>query len=156
MPCSMLPASTPLPVLIQWFSLTLCRISSVPGVREVCTIARFSSCGFVAYTVWCLCRAILLAAAPGEKLPYYPEPLHVFSPRAMQLSVVIDDRKYNSNIKRISGAPFRTITVRDCMSDLPVIKNGHKKEQMEYGEAKRTHFQRLVGLCTHTVDVTSL
>ena len=38
-------------------------------------------------------RAIILAAAPGEKLPHYPEPLHVFAPRGMSLSVVVDERK---------------------------------------------------------------
>ena len=38
-------------------------------------------------------RAIILAAAPGEKLPFYPEPLHVFAPRGMQLSVVVDEKK---------------------------------------------------------------
>ena len=36
-------------------------------------------------------RAIILAAAPGEKLPLFPEPLHVFSPKACSLSVQIDD-----------------------------------------------------------------
>ena len=30
-------------------------------------------------------RAILLAAAPGETLPHYPEPQHVFSPQVNQL-----------------------------------------------------------------------
>lgn len=45
-------------------------------------------------------RAIILAAAPGEKLPLFPEPLHVFAPRACQLSVVVDDRKFVSNITR--------------------------------------------------------
>ena len=38
-------------------------------------------------------RAIILAAAPGEKLPLYPEPQHTFAPRAMQLTVMVDDRK---------------------------------------------------------------
>ena len=38
-------------------------------------------------------RAIVLAAAPGEKLPNFPEPTHCFSPRAVQLTVVIDDDK---------------------------------------------------------------
>ena len=38
-------------------------------------------------------RAIILAAAPGEKLPRYPEPLHVFAPRAMSLSVAVDSHK---------------------------------------------------------------
>ena len=38
-------------------------------------------------------RAIVLAAAPGEKLPSFPDPTHVFSPRACQLTVVVDDKK---------------------------------------------------------------
>jgi len=36
-----------------------------------------------------------MAAAPGEILPFYPEPKHVFAPRALQLSVVIGDVKVN-------------------------------------------------------------
>ncbi len=38
-------------------------------------------------------RAIILAAAPGEVLPWYPEPTHCFSPRGVQLTVMVDDRK---------------------------------------------------------------
>lgn len=38
-------------------------------------------------------RAIIIAAAPGEILPQFPSPLHVFNPRACQLSVVVDDKK---------------------------------------------------------------
>ena len=38
-------------------------------------------------------RAIVLAAAPGEVLPLFPEPTHCFSSRAGSLSVVIDDHK---------------------------------------------------------------
>lgn len=45
-------------------------------------------------------RAIILAAAPGEKLPRYPEPLHVFAPRACSLNVVVDERKFVSNVTR--------------------------------------------------------
>ena len=41
-------------------------------------------------------RAIVLAAAPGEKLPNFPEPTHCFSPRAVQLTVVIDDDKVHT------------------------------------------------------------
>lgn len=36
---------------------------------------------------------ILIAAAPGEILPKYPNPLHVFSKSACNLSVVIDNKK---------------------------------------------------------------
>jgi DNA (cytosine-5)-methyltransferase 1 len=38
-------------------------------------------------------RAIIMAAAPGEVLPNYPEPTNVFNPRATQLSVLVDDKK---------------------------------------------------------------
>ena len=38
-------------------------------------------------------RAIIMAAAPGEVLPLYPEPTHCFSPRAIQLTVMVDDKK---------------------------------------------------------------
>jgi hypothetical protein len=44
----------------------------------------------------CICsspRAIILAAAPGEILPNYPEPMHVFNLKACQLPVVVDDKK---------------------------------------------------------------
>ena len=37
----------------------------------------------------------MIAAAPGEVLPLFPEPTHCFSSRAGSLSVVIDDHKVN-------------------------------------------------------------
>ncbi|KAG1714242.1 DNA (cytosine-5)-methyltransferase 1 [Nymphon striatum] len=90
-------------------------------------------------------RAIILAAAPGEVLPVFPEPTHVFTMRACTLSVVIDDKKYLPTTKWTS-APYRTITVRDCMSDLPEILNGAKDNPISYGGDPRTHFQRMVGV----------
>ncbi|XP_072458541.1 DNA (cytosine-5)-methyltransferase 1-like [Notamacropus eugenii] len=87
-------------------------------------------------------RAIILAAAPGEKLPMFPEPLHVFAPRACQLSVVVDNKRFVSNIRRLSSAPFRTITVHDTMSDLPSIKNGASEEEIAYKEEPKSWFQR--------------
>merc|ERR1712241_160673 len=89
-------------------------------------------------------RAILLAAAPGETLPLYPEPSHVFSPQACHLSVEIDDRKYFSNAKWINAGPYRTITVRDTLSDLPKIKNGHSEVEMSYSKDPESHFQKKI------------
>ena len=89
-------------------------------------------------------RAIILAAAPGEKLPRYPEPLHTFSRKGMSLTVVADDIKYEPCITRFTSAPFRTITVRDAMSDLPRIENGARKEEISYGGDAESHFQRRV------------
>lgn len=87
-------------------------------------------------------RAILLAAAPGQRLPFFPEPQHVFAPRACQLSVVVDDVKFVSNCKWVDSAPLRTVTVHDAMCDLPAIGNGAKTEEMPYSEGPSTHFQR--------------
>ena len=89
-------------------------------------------------------RAIILATAPREVLPQFPEPLHTFSPRSGSLIAQVGDRKYVSNITRHSSAPLRTITVRDTMSDLPVIKNGHSKFEMSYQSEAQSHFQRLI------------
>uniref|UniRef100_A0A8D2J229 DNA (cytosine-5)-methyltransferase n=1 Tax=Varanus komodoensis TaxID=61221 RepID=A0A8D2J229_VARKO len=89
-------------------------------------------------------RAIVLAAAPGEKLPLFPEPLHVFAPRVCQLSVVVDDKKFVSNITRTYSGPFRTITVRDTMSDLPEIRNGASALEISYNGEPQSWFQRQI------------
>ena len=86
-------------------------------------------------------RAIILAAAPGEKLPFYPEPRHVFSPSACQLSVQIDDVRYESNARWKKSAPYKTVNVRDTMSDLPRIKNDHGKLEIGYGVEAGSHLQ---------------
>ncbi|KAI5727206.1 hypothetical protein M8J76_016131 [Diaphorina citri] len=87
-------------------------------------------------------RAIVLAAAPGEVLPKYPEPWTVFSPRTSQLNVTISKKTYVSTCKWTQSAPYRTITVRDVMSDLPEIQNGCKMEELPYKENALSHFQR--------------
>ncbi|ROL51170.1 DNA (cytosine-5)-methyltransferase 1 [Anabarilius grahami] len=87
-------------------------------------------------------RAIILAAAPGEKLPRYPEPLHVFAPRACSLSVVVDEKKFVSNVTRGNGGVYRTITVRDTMSDLPEIRNGAAALEISYNGEPQSWFQR--------------
>uniref|UniRef100_A0A8C7CI06 DNA (cytosine-5)-methyltransferase n=1 Tax=Oncorhynchus kisutch TaxID=8019 RepID=A0A8C7CI06_ONCKI len=89
-------------------------------------------------------RAIILAAAPGEKLPRYPEPLHVFAPRACSLNVVVDDKKYFSNVTRGNGGVYRTITVRDTMSDLPEIRNGASALEISYNGEPQSWFQRQI------------
>ena len=89
-------------------------------------------------------RAIILAAAPGETLPLYPEPRHVFSPQACSLSVQIDEVRYTSNVRWTESAPFRTCTVRDTMSDLPRIRNGADKSEISYKGEARSNFQKKI------------
>ena len=57
------------------------------------TSIHFTVCLHPPHLDFYLFRAIILAAAPGEKLPVFPEPLHTFAPRAMQTSVMVDDKK---------------------------------------------------------------
>lgn len=89
-------------------------------------------------------RCFLLAAAPGEKLPNYPEPVHVFSNRGASLNILLDEKNFSTNIMWEESAPYRTITVRDAMSDLPPIGNGEGKERSHYISEPETHFQTLM------------
>ena len=47
-------------------------------------------------------------------------------------------------LKRLHTAPYRTITVRDAMSDLPDIKNGANKLEIGYDTEPISHFQKMV------------
>ena len=84
-------------------------------------------------------RVIILAAAPGEELPLLPEPQTCFAKST--LHVTIGDTSYGSNCRWGEEAPYRTITVRDCMSDLPSI--GRRNEDVvSYGQDPVSDFQR--------------
>ncbi|XP_046982569.1 DNA (cytosine-5)-methyltransferase 1-like [Schistocerca americana] len=89
-------------------------------------------------------RVILLAAAPGELLPSFPEPTHAFSQSLCQLNAAVNGQTYYSNCNRMYSAPMRTITVRDALSDLPEFPNGHDKCEIHYKKRPLTHFQHLV------------
>ncbi|XP_071643809.1 DNA methyltransferase 1a [Temnothorax longispinosus] len=85
-------------------------------------------------------RMILIAAAPGEILPRYPEPTHVFNKQCCSSNVLVDNKKFTLAWKK--SAPYRTITVKDALYDLPAIKSGSSVEEMSYGGEPLTHFQR--------------
>ncbi|KAF5294330.1 hypothetical protein FQR65_LT10783 [Abscondita terminalis] len=87
-------------------------------------------------------RLIIMAAAPGFVLPNYPDPQHVFSKKGCQLSVPVDNFKFHTGVRWFSSTPYRTITVRDAMSDLPEIKNGCYAKEMPYDSEPNSHFQR--------------
>ena len=86
-------------------------------------------------------RLIVLAAAPGETLPLYPEPMHTFA-GPHYLEVEVDGRKYSPTCKR-PGAPRRALTVWDAISDLPPIRSGHDDPSIRYGGGPKSHLQRL-------------
>ncbi|KAJ2949115.1 hypothetical protein O0L34_g6054 [Tuta absoluta] len=98
-------------------------------------------------------RLIILAAAPGHKLPSYPEPTHVFSRRACSVTATIDGKRFVTNIQWDDSAPRRTCTIQDAMSDLPEICNGASRLEIDYGSMPQSYFQRLVRSKDETVKL---
>jgi len=67
-------------------------------------------------------RAFIWAAAP--------EPMHVFA--SPELKINLPDGKYYAAVKSTAaGAPFRSITVRDTVGDLPPVENGASKPTIQ-------------------------
>ncbi|XP_025417391.1 LOW QUALITY PROTEIN: DNA (cytosine-5)-methyltransferase 1-like [Sipha flava] len=89
-------------------------------------------------------RLIIMAAAPGEQLPLYPEPIHVFNRKGSSLTVQVGDKKFKTNCKYDESAPMRTVTVYDAWSDLPEISNGACEEELPYVSNPITHLQKIL------------
>ncbi|KQK12690.1 DNA (cytosine-5)-methyltransferase 1A [Brachypodium distachyon] len=88
-------------------------------------------------------RAFIWAAAPGETLPDWPEPMHVFA--SPELKITLPDGKYYAAAKSTAGgAPFRSITVRDTIGDLPPVENGASKPTIQYGSEPISWFQKKI------------
>lgn len=88
-------------------------------------------------------RAFLIAAAPSEVLPTFPEVEHVF--QKMPMSVVLDEKQYFTNNNwSINSAPYRSMMVRDAITDLPIIKNGDQVEFQKYAKEPKSYYQRLL------------
>jgi len=59
-------------------------------------------------------------------------------------NISIDLYYHNTNYGWNESAPYRTITVKDALYDLPEIKCGSNIEEMSYVCEPITHFQRKV------------
>jgi hypothetical protein len=63
-------------------------------------------------------------------LPDWPEPMHVFA--SPELKITLPDGQYYAAARSTAGgAPFRAITVRDTIGDLPKVENGASKLTLE-------------------------
>lgn len=71
-------------------------------------------------------RAFIWAASPDETLPEWPEPMHVFASPELKISLN-GNMQYSAVRGTADGAPFRSITVRDTIGDLPSVENGASK-----------------------------
>ncbi|KAJ0260435.1 Bromo adjacent homology (BAH) domain-containing protein [Hirschfeldia incana] len=86
-------------------------------------------------------RAFIWAAAPGEVLPEWPEPMHVFNVPELNISLS-KGLRYAAVRSTQQGAPFRSITVRDTIGDLPSVKNGESDIKKEYETEPISWFQK--------------
>ncbi|KAK1571092.1 hypothetical protein Q3G72_011829 [Acer saccharum] len=75
-------------------------------------------------------RAFIWAASPEEQLPEWPEPMHVFASPELKVKLS-EDTHYAALRSTANGAPFRSITVRDTIGDLPAVGNGASITTME-------------------------
>ena len=69
----------------------------------------------------------MLASAPGYALPHYPEPLHTFAHTSLKVNIKRNNGEQDTflnDCKWTDSAPYRTITIKDIISDLPAIRNG--------------------------------
>ncbi|KAJ0039655.1 hypothetical protein Pint_27589 [Pistacia integerrima] len=88
-------------------------------------------------------RAFIWAAAPQEILPEWPEPMHVFA--APELKITLSENSVYAAARSTSnGAPFRAITVRDTIGELPAVGNGASKTNMEYQNDPVSWFQKKI------------
>ncbi|KAM7482009.1 hypothetical protein LguiB_006592 [Lonicera macranthoides] len=88
-------------------------------------------------------RAFIWAASPEETLPEWPEPMHVFA--GPELRVNLDGKtQYAAVRSTATGAPFRAITVRDTIGDLPAVGNGASATNIQYKNEPISWFQKQI------------
>ncbi|KAL7235639.1 hypothetical protein ACSBR1_019019 [Camellia fascicularis] len=88
-------------------------------------------------------RAFIWAASPEETLPEWPEPMHVFA--GPELKISLNGKSQYVAVRSTStGAPFRAITVRDTIGELPAVKNGASTTTMEYKDEPVSWFQKKI------------
>ncbi|KAK3183307.1 hypothetical protein Dsin_030593 [Dipteronia sinensis] len=88
-------------------------------------------------------RAFIWAASPEEQLPEWPEPMHVFASPELKVKLS-EDTHYAAVRSTANGAPFRSITVRDTIGDLPAVGNGASVTTMEYKNEPVSWFQKKI------------
>ncbi|CAL9757578.1 unnamed protein product [Musa acuminata subsp. burmannicoides] len=88
-------------------------------------------------------RAFIWAASPEEILPEWPEPMHVFAGPELKISMPMNVQ-YAAVRSTAGGAPFRSITVRDTIGDLPPVENGASKSTINYGSEPMSWFQKKI------------
>ncbi|KAJ7970086.1 DNA (cytosine-5)-methyltransferase [Quillaja saponaria] len=86
-------------------------------------------------------RAFIWAASPEDTLPEWPEPMHVFNAPELKVTLA-ENLQYAAVRSTAGGAPFRSITVRDTIGDLPAMGNGASVINSEYQQEPVSWFQK--------------
>ncbi|KAJ7975528.1 DNA (cytosine-5)-methyltransferase [Quillaja saponaria] len=88
-------------------------------------------------------RAFIWASSPEQILPEWPEPMHVFA--APELKITLSENlQYAVVQSTATGAPFRAITARDTIGDLPSVGNGPSRTNLEYQHDPISWFQKQI------------
>ncbi|KAJ7527101.1 hypothetical protein O6H91_16G037000 [Diphasiastrum complanatum] len=87
-------------------------------------------------------RVFLWGACPNEKLPPFPLPTHNVVvrgniPADWERNVVAYDETQHPNLQK-------ALVLGDAISDLPVVENSERRDEMDYQKAPRTDFQRYI------------
>ncbi|KAF8404029.1 hypothetical protein HHK36_008905 [Tetracentron sinense] len=88
-------------------------------------------------------RAFIWAASPEETLPEWPEPMHVFAGPELKITLP-GNVQYAAVRSTASGAPFRAITVRDTIGDLPAVGNRAADRNLAYKYEPVSWFQKII------------
>ncbi|KAK6121283.1 hypothetical protein DH2020_044986 [Rehmannia glutinosa] len=88
-------------------------------------------------------RAFIWAASPEELLPEWPEPMHVFASPELKISMS-KNLQYSAVPSTSNGAPFRSLTVRDTIGDLPPVGNGASSLSLQYQGEPISWFQKKI------------
>ncbi|KAK9273625.1 hypothetical protein L1049_018435 [Liquidambar formosana] len=89
-------------------------------------------------------RVFMWGARPTEKLPQYPLPTHDVVVRG-----VIPLEFENNTVAYDEGHKVeleRKLLLKDAISDLPPVTNFEQRDEMPYGHAPQTEFQRFIRL----------
>ncbi|KAG2449363.1 hypothetical protein HYH02_005516 [Chlamydomonas schloesseri] len=92
-------------------------------------------------------RTFIWAALPGELLPDWPAALHRFKQQQLGVcmrGVGMNGEFFHASGPPASGAPLRTVTVRDVIGDLPPVENGACAEPLPYTSEPVSAFQRAI------------
>ncbi|CAI9101509.1 OLC1v1038848C1 [Oldenlandia corymbosa var. corymbosa] len=88
-------------------------------------------------------RAFVWAASPEENLPEWPEPMFVF--KGSELKIPLGgDVFYAAAHRTDHGAPFRSITIKDAIGDLPPVDNDASEFTLEYENEPVSWYQRQI------------